>query len=240
MRYYPGFLRLIPRFRAGCLRVTRPFAARVELPLLPLDLHFSGMPQAFVLSQDQTLRQIHPPLPLDASSHRIAPVRRHPALPRSKLGCESPRCAPPHRFPRPRSRSLRLAAGSLELHSDNPGRLTLARLFPSPLDRSFFSIALTADLLSGPALLFGLVLRSMTARALIHRSTSLRAPSTETQSLVFRCLSLSGCQGPHYDRRRFSPSLVAPLPGLPVQARELSYSLLTRVSTPFSRSCENV
>ena len=26
-------------------------------PSLPLDLHFSGMPQAFVLSQDQTLHQ---------------------------------------------------------------------------------------------------------------------------------------------------------------------------------------
>src|SRR5579884_189145 len=59
MRYYPWFPRAIPHQRAGYPRVTQPFAARNasltgEAP--SLDLHGSGTPPAFTLSQDQTLR----------------------------------------------------------------------------------------------------------------------------------------------------------------------------------------
>ena len=43
---------------AGCIRVTHPCAGRhqVLLPVLPRDLHVLGLPLAFILSQDQTLR----------------------------------------------------------------------------------------------------------------------------------------------------------------------------------------
>ena len=43
-------------YRAGCSRVTHPFATKVLL--LPFDLHVLGMPPAFVLSQNQTLKFI--------------------------------------------------------------------------------------------------------------------------------------------------------------------------------------
>jgi hypothetical protein len=44
---------------AGCPRVTHPFAARAPLPKekASLDLHVLSTPPAFVLSQDQTLRE---------------------------------------------------------------------------------------------------------------------------------------------------------------------------------------
>src|SRR2546423_10323042 len=44
--------------RAGCPRVTHPFAARTPPPKwrASLDLHVLSTPPAFVLSQDQTLR----------------------------------------------------------------------------------------------------------------------------------------------------------------------------------------
>ena len=44
----------MPVFEVGCLRVTHPFAAGALLH--PLDLHVLGTPPAFILSQDQTLR----------------------------------------------------------------------------------------------------------------------------------------------------------------------------------------
>src|SRR5204863_1167865 len=47
----------IPELRAGCSRVTHPFAARVPRRAFPLDLHVLSTPPAFVLSQDQTLQQ---------------------------------------------------------------------------------------------------------------------------------------------------------------------------------------
>lgn len=49
--------RVIPKPRAGCSRVTHPFAARVPRRAFPLDLHVLSTPPAFVLSQDQTLQQ---------------------------------------------------------------------------------------------------------------------------------------------------------------------------------------
>ena len=61
MRNYPRFPTAIPHPRAGCPRVTHPFAAVPSrgLPLnwLSLDLHVLSTPPAFVLSQDQTLRR---------------------------------------------------------------------------------------------------------------------------------------------------------------------------------------
>ena len=44
---------------AGCPRVTHPFAARAPHPKVwaSLDLHVLSTPPAFVLSQDQTLRE---------------------------------------------------------------------------------------------------------------------------------------------------------------------------------------
>src|SRR5680860_1385505 len=49
---------VVPVFRAGCPRVTHPFAA-VLTPegAFSLDLHVLSTPPAFVLSQDQTLRE---------------------------------------------------------------------------------------------------------------------------------------------------------------------------------------
>src|SRR5688572_24083838 len=55
MRYYPGVSPAIPHTRAGCSRVTHPFAG---YPLRdPRDLHVLSTPPAFVLSQDQTLQE---------------------------------------------------------------------------------------------------------------------------------------------------------------------------------------
>ena len=51
---------VIPRWRAGPIRVTHPCAGRRRRVLprapLPLDLHVLGLSLAFILSQDQTLR----------------------------------------------------------------------------------------------------------------------------------------------------------------------------------------
>ena len=59
MRYYPAVRPAIPHRRAGCSRVTHPFATNREEQALrgSFDLHVLGTPPAFVLSQDQTLRR---------------------------------------------------------------------------------------------------------------------------------------------------------------------------------------
>ena len=59
--YQSSFRKAVPEQREGCIRVTHPSAARqqVLLLLLPLDLHVLGLPLAFILSQDQTLRCIN-------------------------------------------------------------------------------------------------------------------------------------------------------------------------------------
>ena len=57
IRYYFRFLRDIPVYGVGYIRVTHPFAGRRQVLLLamPLGLHVLGLPLAFILSQDQTL-----------------------------------------------------------------------------------------------------------------------------------------------------------------------------------------
>jgi hypothetical protein len=56
MRYYPGVSPAIPHTKAGCSRVTHPFAGCSLRS--PRDLHVLSTPPAFVLSQDQTLQEI--------------------------------------------------------------------------------------------------------------------------------------------------------------------------------------
>ena len=59
--YQSSFRKAVPVRREGCIRVTHPSAARQQalLLLLPPDLHVLGLPLAFILSQDQTLRCIN-------------------------------------------------------------------------------------------------------------------------------------------------------------------------------------
>ena len=57
MAHYPAFPPAVRRPGAGCIRVTHP-CATLAAPKgrLPFDLHVLGLPLAFILSQDQTLR----------------------------------------------------------------------------------------------------------------------------------------------------------------------------------------
>jgi len=55
MRDYSPFPATFPLPKVGYVRVTHPFATR-RLNALPFDLHVLGLPLAFILSQDQTLR----------------------------------------------------------------------------------------------------------------------------------------------------------------------------------------
>ena len=57
IRHYPAFPPAIPGRGVGCIRVTHP-SATLNPPkgTLPFDLHVLGLPLAFILSQDQTLR----------------------------------------------------------------------------------------------------------------------------------------------------------------------------------------
>ena len=65
IRNYSQFPVTMPRLGVGCVRVTHPCATRqhILLCLLPFDLHVLGLPLAFILSQDQTLRSkaLRPP-----------------------------------------------------------------------------------------------------------------------------------------------------------------------------------
>ena len=57
MAYYPAFPPAIRLVGAGCIRVTHPCATLMPPKgHLPSDLHVLGLPLAFILSQDQTLR----------------------------------------------------------------------------------------------------------------------------------------------------------------------------------------
>ena len=57
MRYYSPFPEAIPQKRARShALLTRPPLVSTPKGLLPLDLHVLGLPPAFVLSQDQTLK----------------------------------------------------------------------------------------------------------------------------------------------------------------------------------------
>ena len=62
MRYYHPFPDVIPHTRAGCSRVTHPSATDQTRRSSPFDLNVLCTPPAFILSQDQTLKQIvyHP------------------------------------------------------------------------------------------------------------------------------------------------------------------------------------
>ena len=57
MPYYPAFPPAIRPRGVGCIRVAHP-SATLNPPkgILPSDLHVLGLPLAFILSQDQTLR----------------------------------------------------------------------------------------------------------------------------------------------------------------------------------------
>ena len=57
MADYPAFPPATRRDGVGCIRVTHPSATlTVPKDRLPSDLHVLGLPLAFILSQDQTLR----------------------------------------------------------------------------------------------------------------------------------------------------------------------------------------
>ena len=59
MAAYPAFPPAIRPSGVGCIRVTHPSATlTVPKDRLPFDLHVLGLPLAFILSQDQTLRCI--------------------------------------------------------------------------------------------------------------------------------------------------------------------------------------
>ena len=58
MRYYLPFPEVIPHTRAGCSRVTHPSATDPPRRASPFDLNVLCTPPAFILSQDQTLKQI--------------------------------------------------------------------------------------------------------------------------------------------------------------------------------------
>ena len=57
MGHHPAFPPAVPPSGVGCIRVTHP-SATLNPPkgILPYDLHVLGLPLAFILSQDQTLR----------------------------------------------------------------------------------------------------------------------------------------------------------------------------------------
>ena len=57
MGHHPAFPPAVPPSGVGCIRVTHP-SATLNPPkgILPFDLHVLGLPLAFILSQDQTLR----------------------------------------------------------------------------------------------------------------------------------------------------------------------------------------
>ena len=57
MAYYPAFPPAVRPSGVGCIRVTHPSATLMPPKgHLPSDLHVLGLPLAFILSQDQTLR----------------------------------------------------------------------------------------------------------------------------------------------------------------------------------------
>ena len=57
MAYYPAFPPAVRPSGVGCIRVTHPSATLMPPKgHLPYDLHVLGLPLAFILSQDQTLR----------------------------------------------------------------------------------------------------------------------------------------------------------------------------------------
>ena len=84
--YYPAFPPAIRKTGVGCIRVTHP-SATLAAPKgrLPSDLHVLGLPLAFILSQDQTLRCSIVVLLVFSSESRVPPYsdRNAPAHGRS-------------------------------------------------------------------------------------------------------------------------------------------------------------
>ena len=74
--YYPAFPPAIRKTGVGCIRVTHP-SATLAAPKgrLPSDLHVLGLPLAFILSQDQTLRCSIVVLLVFSSESRVPPYR---------------------------------------------------------------------------------------------------------------------------------------------------------------------
>ena len=72
--YYPAFPPAIRMTGVGCIRVTHP-SATLAAPKgrLPSDLHVLGLPLAFILSQDQTLRCSIVVLLVFSSESRVPP-----------------------------------------------------------------------------------------------------------------------------------------------------------------------
>ena len=76
MPYYPAFPPAIRPTGVGCIRVTHPSATLMPPKgHLPSDLHVLGLPLAFILSQDQTLRCSIVVLLVFSSESRVPPSR---------------------------------------------------------------------------------------------------------------------------------------------------------------------
>ena len=74
--YYPAFPPAIRKTGVGCIRVTHPSATLMPPKgHLPSDLHVLGLPLAFILSQDQTLRCSIVVLLVFSSESRVPPSR---------------------------------------------------------------------------------------------------------------------------------------------------------------------
>ena len=75
MAYHPAFPPAVRPSGVGCIRVTHP-SATLAPPKgrLPFDLHVLGLPLAFILSQDQTLRCTIVLLLLFYSESRVPPL----------------------------------------------------------------------------------------------------------------------------------------------------------------------
>ena len=93
MAYHPAFPPAVRPSGVGCIRVTHP-SATLGPPkgALPFDLHVLGLPPAFILSQDQTLRcTIALYLScLCFSGPAFAPSIRFPIRPTPRLSASAP------------------------------------------------------------------------------------------------------------------------------------------------------
>ena len=142
MAHYPAFPPAVRRTGAGCIRVTHP-CATLATPKgrLPFDLHVLGLPLAFILSQDQTLRCNIVLLFVVFSVSRVPP----PQGPRPRIAARTaPRldCSlsgiPKALRPRDACAGLRISKNSRPRIPDFPAlrpsrkRVQKYNLFPSP------------------------------------------------------------------------------------------------------------
>ena len=127
---YPAFPPAIPLPGAGCIRVAHP-SATLNPPkgILPYDLHVLGLPLAFILSQDQTLR---------CNIVFLCFVLNLGSRLRSLLVCF------PRRLPAPRCAGLKLSKNSPPSPLPNPlprgKRVQKYNIlhYPQPLFSTFF------------------------------------------------------------------------------------------------------